>query len=94
MKKISIRNFGPIREAEIEMERMNIFVGPQSTGKSCVLKIAAFFSWLEKRIELTQDQDGVTKNAYRTHFIEYYGLYGYDRKDTYIKYETCLMIIE
>lgn len=94
MKKITIRNFGPIREAEIEMARMNVLVGPQSIGKSCILKIAAFFSWLEKRVELTQDPEGITKNAYKTHFIEYYGLYDYDQKDTYIKYETQRMVIE
>ena len=94
MKKITIRNFGPIREAEIEMARMNVLVGPQSIGKSCILKIAAFFSWLEKRVELAQDPEGVTKNAYKTHFIEYYGLYDYDQKDTYIKYETQRMVIE
>lgn len=76
------------------MARMNVLVGPQSIGKSCVLKIAAFFSWLEKRIELTQDPEGMTKNAYKTHFIEYYGLYDYDQKDTYIKYETQWMVIE
>lgn len=94
MKKIIIRNFGPIQEANIEMARMNVLVGPQSIGKSCVLKIAAFFSWLEKRIELTQDPEGVTKNAYKTYFIEYYGLYDYDQKDTYIMYESQLMSIE
>lgn len=94
MKKIIIRNFGPIQEADIEMARMNVLVGPQSIGKSCVLKIAAFFSWLEKRIELTQDPEGVTKNAYKKYFIEYYGLYDYDQKDTYIMYESQLMIIE
>jgi len=94
MKKIIIRNFGPIQEANIEMARMNVLVGPQSIGKSCVLKVAAFFSWLEKRIELTQDPEGVTKNAYKTYFIEYYGLYDYDQKDTYIMYESQLMIIE
>jgi len=76
------------------MARMNVLVGPQSIGKSCVLKIAAFFSWLEKRVELTQDPEGVTKNAYKTHFIEYYGLYDYDQKDTYIRYETQRMVIE
>ena len=94
MKKITIRNFGPIQEAEIEMARMNVLVGPQSIGKSCVLKIAAFFSWLEKRIELTQDPEGITKNAYKTYFIEYFGLYDYDQKDTYIRYETRMMVIE
>ena len=94
MKKIIIRNFGPILYANIEMARMNVLVGPQSIGKSCVLKVAAFFSWLEKRIELTQDPEGVTKNAYKTYFIEYYGLYDYDQKDTYIMYESQLMIIE
>ena len=94
MKNLIIRNLGPIEEAVIDMDRMNVLVGPQSVGKSCVLKVAAFVSWLEKRIELTQDPEGVTKNAYRDHFIEYFGLYDYDQKDTYIRYESNMMIIE
>lgn len=40
MKKLLIRNFGPVREVEIELKRVNLIIGPQSSGKSIVLKIA------------------------------------------------------
>ena len=57
MKRLTIRNFGPIKEAVIEMKRMNVILGPQSSGKSTVLKVACFCDWMERQIVLTQDPD-------------------------------------
>ena len=54
MKHIKIRCLGPIKEADIELKRINVPIGPQSSGKSCVLKTACYCTWVEKRIELTQ----------------------------------------
>lgn len=42
MRKITIRNVGPITEADIELKRINIVIGPQSQGKSTLLKVACF----------------------------------------------------
>ena len=55
MRHLKIQNFGPLKEAELEIGRLNIIVGPQSSGKSSTLKVAAYCAWLEKRLELTQD---------------------------------------
>ena len=55
MRHLSIRSFGPLESVDIEIGRLNVIVGPQSSGKSSVLKVSAFFAWLEKRIELTQN---------------------------------------
>ena len=57
MRKVIIRNIGPLQKAEIELARVNVVVGPQSSGKSCVLKIACYCIWVEKRIELAQSAD-------------------------------------
>jgi len=32
-EKLIIRNFGPIKEANIELRDLTVFVGPQATGK-------------------------------------------------------------
>lgn len=51
MRHLKIQNFGPLKEAELEIGRLNIIVGPQSSGKSSILKVAAYCAWLEKRLE-------------------------------------------
>jgi len=43
MEKIYIKNFGPIAEAEVEIKRLNLFIGQQATGKSTIAKLVAFF---------------------------------------------------
>ncbi|MCX7765031.1 MAG: ATP-binding protein [Bacteroidia bacterium] len=37
--KIALRDFGPIREANIELGDFTIFIGPQATGKSLLLQL-------------------------------------------------------
>lgn len=39
--KLSIRNFGPIKQADIETKKYNFFIGNTSTGKSVVAKLIA-----------------------------------------------------
>ncbi len=45
MRRIVVRNFGPIEQAEVELKRVNIIIGPQSAGKSCLLKVACYCTW-------------------------------------------------
>jgi len=39
MYRILIKNVGPIRECEFEVKPINIFIGPQATGKSTIAKL-------------------------------------------------------
>lgn len=48
MRKLTICNIGPLKEVELNLKRVNVVIGPQSVGKSCILKIACFCAWLEK----------------------------------------------
>ncbi len=55
MKHITIHSIGPIVEADIDLKQINVIIGPQSLGKSTILKIASYCTWVEKKIELQQD---------------------------------------
>lgn len=89
MKHLTIRHFGPVGEADIELKRINLIIGPQSSGKSTVLKVACFCDWMEKQIELTQDPEKFCNPAaIATHLIGFHRLEGYMRPDTYIRYEN------
>lgn len=89
MKRLLIKNFGPIEDAHLTLGQVNIITGMQSSGKSCVLKTACYCSWVEKRLELTQKVNGLGKgSAFIDVMADYYKMNGYVQDDTYIEYET------
>ena len=46
MQKLRIRRFGPIKEAEIDVKDIMLFIGPQASGKSTISKTLYFFKSL------------------------------------------------
>lgn len=89
MKRIIIRDLGPIAEAAISLKDVNVVIGEQSIGKSCVLKVACFCTWVEKRIFIEQnaqrfERDGV----FMEELMNFHRLNGYEHKNTYIGYES------
>ena len=46
MQKIEIRNFGPIKELNLDIKDFSIFIGPQASGKSTIAKTIFFFKSL------------------------------------------------
>ena len=54
MKHIKIKNFGPLRNVDIDLSQINLIIGLQSSGKSCAMMVACYCSWVEKRIVLRQ----------------------------------------
>lgn len=93
MRHLRIRNFGPILEANLDLGQVNVIIGQQSSGKSCVLKIACYCAWVEKRIELTQSPDFFSEgSSFIDNLVRYYNMTGYVSNDTYIEYETDYLI--
>lgn len=93
MKHLIIRNIGPLNEADITLKKVNVIIGPQSSGKSCVLKVACYCTWVEKRIELTQDPSFFEKeNAFINELVRFHKLKSYIKADTYIEYESDCML--
>ena len=95
MKHLIIRHFGPIDEVDIELNRINLIIGPQSSGKSTVLKIACFFDWMEKKVELTQNPDKYCNaEAFLKNLIGFHRLEGYLKPDTFISYHNDAVFFE
>lgn len=55
MTHIKIENIGPIKKVDIDLNKINIFIGPQSSGKSTIAKIISYCSWYEKNKILGTD---------------------------------------
>ena len=95
MKKLTIRNFGPINDVVIELKRINLILGPQSSGKSTVLKVACFCDWMERKMALSQSPDKFCRPSFFVeNLLKFHKLEGFLHPDTYIKYENDALIFE
>ena len=79
-------------EADVELGRLNLIIGLQSSGKSCVMVIACYCSWVEKRIALRQSpSEFEAKGLFMERLVSYYHIKGYVKSNTKIEYETEFM---
>ncbi|OAV65330.1 hypothetical protein Barb6_02904 [Bacteroidales bacterium Barb6] len=52
-ESIVIRNFGPIKEIEIEDIRpLTVFIGESGSGKSTIMKVVVLFRWIYKMLNI------------------------------------------
>ena len=89
MAHLIIRNIGPIKEVDIELNKINVIMGPQSSGKSTINKIACYCSWVEKKVSLDKSFDFFLKDAtFIMELVRFHKLKGYFKPDSYIEYES------
>lgn len=92
MNKLTIKNIGPLKSVSVNLAKYNLFIGPQSSGKSCILKIASFCNWVEKRIELSQSPDDyLNEVSFWKSLVDYHRMNGFIKKGFLIKYESPFM---
>lgn len=82
-EKLTIRNFGPIKNVELTFSRFNILTGEQATGKSTIVKTIAvcrYFSYIIDNYQVSNRsfEDGLAS----------WGLLHYLKDNTYIYYEN------
>lgn len=57
-EKLKIKNFGPIKELDIEIKPLMVFIGESGSGKSAILKLMSLLRWIHKQ------------NNLRTYFVK------------------------
>ena len=93
MAHIIIKNIGPIEEVELDLNKINVFMGPQSSGKSTIAKIISFCLWVEKNVCLFRDTLDIELNFQKT-LEDYHQLHGYFNEESYIQYQSEYVIIQ
>lgn len=85
MNTIKIKNVGPIKDICLDLNKVNIIMGPQSSGKSTIAKIVSYCQWVEKRYIL----DGEFKYSFEDQFIEFHRTSkAYFSDDSIIEYNS------
>lgn len=77
MSQLIIENVGPIKYVEFELNRVNVFIGPQSVGKSTVAKIISFCLWLEKYILRQQHFNNIDSQFMQRSLISFHKMSSY-----------------
>ena len=89
MKHLVIKNVGPIKNVDIELNRFNFLIGPQSSGKSTVAKILSACTWLEKEVVTTRNDNAMSNGMEFRNLIEsFHKMEGYFEDNSIIKFET------
>lgn len=89
MASIKIRNIGPIKKADFNLNKINVFMGPQSSGKSTIAKICSQCSWYEKNHLLTGGEYDFYSGLLDFHRMDE----GYFSDNSEILYESDWIII-
>lgn len=85
MTHITIKNVGPIKDVSFDLNKINVFMGPQSSGKSTIAKIVSYCSWFEKnKILHISDQTNFFEELIAFHNLED----SYFSNDSEILYES------
>jgi len=85
MNRIKIQNIGAISNVEFDLNKINVIMGPQSSGKSTIAKIISYCQWVEKRCLL----DGEYKEDVRKQLLEFHHLdENYFDDNSYFEYES------
>ncbi len=90
MSKIKIKNFGPIKSGLgddwIDLKKVTVFIGNQSSGKSTVAKAISALSWLEKSINRGDTDKGEISFGKFKEFFEYQRIHNYFADNTLLEY--------
>lgn len=70
MPSIIIKHIGPLVDTGlIELKKVNVFIGRQSTGKSTLMKILCFCKWIEKTI-VVKGENTLSNYTHYSRFIK------------------------
>ncbi|WP_025142478.1 AAA family ATPase [Pedobacter jeongneungensis] len=90
-ERIIVKNFGPIKEVDIEIRDINVFIGTTSSGKSTIAKLISIFQ--NESVRYRANWNKKTGEEPNNALLEFYRLlaaYNIEfriGKDTHIRYE-------
>jgi len=87
MATLTIKNVGPIKEVlDLKLNKVNVFMGPQSSGKSTIAKIISHCAWIEKDASINEDLDGY--DDFEESLEKFHKMKGYFKGNSFISYQS------
>ena len=93
MATLTVKNVGPVRSARLDLKQVNVLIGPQSSGKSTLGKVACFCAWVEKQVALEQSFERFRREGvFIGSLVTFHKMEGYFSPDSEIVY--CSPVVE
>lgn len=90
MRKLTVKNFSVIKEAELEFGKITVLIGPQSSGKSLLCKLAYFFQQIvvEQAEAAIRASDNLTDFNFRLYseLLRWFGQFEVESQTTELSY--------
>lgn len=89
--RLIVKNFGPIKSVDLNLRNVNVFIGPQATGKSALAKIYTIFKAPRKFLRNTENDS--LNDASRTvtlfeNILEEYNIDSFINSNTEIEFDS------
>lgn len=84
MEQLKLRNFGPIKDIDITLKKVNVFIGEQGVGKSTIAKLLSCLrdvSLYDVTLSKRDQWELITRGIFSV-----YGIQDYFTPETYIEY--------
>lgn len=86
---LHVKNFGPIKDAKLELSNVNVLIGPQGSGKSCLAKLFTILKspslYLDFDDEEVVSKFSVNKDKFYEE-LELYSIKEFLTKDTFLSF--------
>lgn len=71
---LRVKDFGPIKDIELDLRKTTVFIGPQGSGKSTLAKLIAIFrDWnFLKEFKMNQEKGQILSQAFQNYNIQNY----------------------
>ncbi|MBP1631125.1 MAG: hypothetical protein H6Q15_2018 [Bacteroidetes bacterium] len=94
-RRLIIKNVGPISSIEIELNKVNVFIGEQGSGKSTIAKLISYCTWVEKKIALDYGTEYFeTENTFIDSLTTFHKLDGYFNENSFFRFESEILEFE
>lgn len=84
MDRLIVKNFGPLKDVDIELNKINLFIGTNGSGKSVLAKLVTIFTNIN---EVKEELFLKKFEEYNINYITNHTIieFSFGRKDAYIK---------
>lgn len=98
MRKLTVKNFSVIKEAELEFGKITVLIGPQASGKSLLCKLAYFLDYQISRLAVDAILAGQEwlqfSSTIGNRFSEWFPPEGWGLEQSFIRFESGQFTIE
>src|SRR5262249_20183599 len=86
--RLIVKNFGPIKSVDLDLRNVNVFIGPQASGKSALAKLYTICKATRKFLK---DANGNKEpiNAFKE-VLEEYNIASFLKEETEIEFDSGL----